>query len=117
MQFLFHMQFRTRFLMSGSRRKPLSRHRNRARASMVVCHGLPLMSSVAIVSASSPSVIYTSDDVFSSGHHVPQLTGMSALFAVSNRSRNSWMVSSSPSMGSNRMPSFSAMAVSNMKAT
>lgn len=58
MQFLFHMQFRTRFSMSGSRRKPLFRHRNRARASMVVCHGLPLMSSVAIVSASSPSVIY-----------------------------------------------------------
>lgn len=50
-------------------------------------------------------------------HHVPQPTGMSALFAVSNRSRNSWMASSSPSMGSNRMPSFSAMAVSNMKAT
>lgn len=50
-------------------------------------------------------------------HHVPQRTGMSALFAVSNRSRNSWMASSSPSMGSNRMPSFSAMAVSNMKAT
>ena len=59
MQFLFHMQFRTRFLMSGSRRKPLFRHGNRVRASMVVCHGLPLMSSVAIVSASSPSVIYT----------------------------------------------------------
>lgn len=37
MQFLFHMQFRTRFLMSGSRRKPLSRHRNRARASMGGC--------------------------------------------------------------------------------
>ena len=117
MQFLSHMQLRTRFLMSGSRRKPLSRHRNRARASMGGCHGLPLMSSVAIVSASSPSVIYTSDDVFPSGHHVPQPTGMSAHFAVSSRSRNSRTVSSLPSIGSKRMPSPFDMAVSSMYAT